>query len=142
MLKSTENTNKVKTYFELIKRVRKYDNPRAMNLAEQQLALSKKIGYKWGIGKAHNAMGLIATSNKNAHQALEEYRQAARAFSEINDCGDLSSSYANISGVFSDVSIFMNINGKLRNDTAIYFAKMAAKYNEMINVDSTGTVLL
>ena len=137
LLKSAEDTNKVKTYFELIKRVRKYDLAEALKLAEEQLTLSKKIGYGWGIGKAHNAKGLIATSKKEADLAIEEYLQAAKAFNEIKDFGDFSGSYTNISMVFSDVSIFMNINEKLRNDSAIYFAKIAAKYNEMSNVDST-----
>ena len=137
LLKSTEDTNKVKTYFELIKRVRKYDIVLAMKLAEQQLALSKKIKYGWGIGKAHNAMGLIATSKKDAYQALEEYLQAAGTFNENKHYGDCSGSYSNISMIYSDLSIYMNINQKLRNDSAIHFAKIAAKYNEMSNVDST-----
>lgn len=136
LLTSKEDSNKVKTYFELIKIVKKYDFDKATKLAKEQLTLSQKLAYPWGIGKSHNALGLIETGRKHSKLAIEHFMSGGAAFDSVKDYGNLSSIYSNISMVYSDGSIFMTLSDKVRNDSSIYFAKIADRYNEFSDVDS------
>ena len=89
LLKSVEDTNKVKTYYELIKRIRKYDFDRAEKLAQEQLALSQKLKFPWGIGKSHNAMGLIEVGRKRAYAAIAHFNSGGAVFESVKDFGNL-----------------------------------------------------
>ncbi len=72
-------------------------NPdKAMDYANQCLALSKKIGYKKGIGKYYLLMGCYYGIKGEGLKDLECSRKALSIFEEIDDSFDMAAAYHNL----------------------------------------------
>jgi two-component system, NtrC family, sensor kinase len=73
------------------------NNPdKAMDYAEQTLALSEQIGYKKGMGNAYNSMGSINCNKGDYLPALEFHKKALKIREEIGDKKGIAGSYNNI----------------------------------------------
>ncbi|MEP7106993.1 MAG: adenylate/guanylate cyclase domain-containing protein [Ferruginibacter sp.] len=80
-------------------------NPdKAMDYANQTLALSEQIGYKKGIGRAYNSMGVINDNKGDNLQALEFYKKALAIFEDIAFKKGISSCYNNIGVIYYNQS--------------------------------------
>ncbi len=118
--KSKEDTNKVKTYFELVKVLRAYDYNSARAYAQKEFALSSKINYAWGIGKSLNQLGLIERSVSNTDLSNSYFLQSATAFLENKDYGNAIIAYSNLAD---------NYTMSKHSDSAITCIKLASIYN-------------
>ena len=90
------------------------NNPdKAMDYANQCLALSEKTGYKKGIGMAYNSMGSIWEFKGDYLRALEMHKKALSIREEIKDKIGIADSYGNIGNVYAEQGI---IEVALKND--------------------------
>ncbi len=118
-----EDTNKVKTYFEIIKIMRHYDYDGALNYAALQLALSNKINYAWGSGKAHNSIGLIQRFKGDVSTSTANFFTAAEIFISAKDYNNAIAAYSNAADNFTLVN---------KPDSAIIISSLANRYNKNI----------
>jgi two-component system, NarL family, sensor kinase len=91
-----EDTNKVKLYKNLFAEYYTNDTEKAMNYINQALSLSKKIGYKKGIGDCYNNRGVLYWINGDYKLALDNYTKSIEIRKEINDEIGMASNYTNI----------------------------------------------
>lgn len=77
------------------------NNPdKAMDYANQCLALSELIGFKKGTGRALNHIGMINFNKGNYLPALEFHNKALQIGKEVGDKRDIAGSYNNIGNVY------------------------------------------
>lgn len=118
-----EDTNKVKTYFEIIKIMRHYNYDGALNYASLQLTLSNKISYAWGSGKAHNSIGLIQRFKGNIGVSTDNFFRAAEIFLSAKDYNNVIAAYSNAADNYTMVN---------KPDSAIIISRLANSYNKNI----------
>src|ERR1035438_5906018 len=98
------------------------NNPdKAMEYANQCLALSEQIGYKKGIGNAYSSMGNINKNKGDYLPAMELHKKALKIREEIGDKKGIAGSYNNIGTIYYG-------QGNYPEALKIYFA--ALKMNE------------
>ncbi|MBK8847120.1 MAG: tetratricopeptide repeat protein [Bacteroidetes bacterium] len=77
-------------------------NPdKAMDYANQCLALSEQIGYEKGIGNAYNSLGTINNMKGDYLPALEFYKKALKVREQTGDKRSIAASYNNIGLVYT-----------------------------------------
>ena len=77
------------------------NNPdKAMDYANKCLALSEKIGYKKGIGRAYNSIGVINLNKGDYVPSLEFHKKALKIFVEIGYKKGIASCYNNIGIIY------------------------------------------
>ena len=92
------------------------NNPdKAMEYANQCLALSEQIGYKKGKGNAYNSMGAINYYKGEFTTSLEFHKKALKISEEIGDKKNIVASYKGI-GFAND--LLGNYPEALKNDFA------------------------
>ncbi|MCX6350722.1 MAG: tetratricopeptide repeat-containing sensor histidine kinase [Bacteroidetes bacterium] len=79
----------------------------ALKYANQCLELSKKIGYKRGIGNAYNSIGVMNFYKGNYPMALEYYQMSLKKRIEIKDKNGIAGSYNNIGNVYSTTGNYL-----------------------------------
>ncbi|MFN8271027.1 MAG: histidine kinase [Chitinophagaceae bacterium] len=118
-----EDTNKVKTYFEIIKIMRHYDYDGALNYASLQLTLSNKLNYAWGKGKACNSIGLIQRFNGNMGISTNNFFRAAEIFLSAKDYNNAVTACSNAADNYTMVN---------KPDSAIILSRLANSYNKNV----------
>ncbi len=88
--------------YELSKAYWYYDSTKAMDYANQTLALSEQIGFKKGIGNAINSMGFINFASYHYLTAHELYKKSLKIREEINDRQGIGGSYHNIANIYTE----------------------------------------
>ena len=73
---------------------------KAMDYANQCLAVSEQIGFKKGVGNAYNNMGTVNYYKGDYLPAQEFYKKALKIREEIGDKKAIADSYNNIGGIF------------------------------------------
>ncbi|MBK7763947.1 MAG: tetratricopeptide repeat protein [Bacteroidetes bacterium] len=80
-----------------------YSNPdKAQDYSKQSLAVSEKIGYKKGIGRAYYNMGVILNINGDNLPSLEFYNKSLKIGLETGDKKYIANSYHNIGLVYAN----------------------------------------
>jgi adenylate cyclase len=72
----------------------------AMYYANQCLALSEQIGYKKGMGRAYNGMGVINANKGDYSKALAYHKKALAIRTGANDKKGIGTSYNNIGNIY------------------------------------------
>jgi len=76
-------------------------NPdKAMDYANQCLALSEQIGYKKGVGHAYNNMGWVSGQKGDYLPALEFHKKALKTWEEIGYKKGMATSYNNMGVIY------------------------------------------
>jgi class 3 adenylate cyclase len=82
-----------------------YNNPeKAIDYAQQTLALSEQLGYKSGIRNAHNGLGTVAVLNGDNLSALEHFKECLKISEEKKEKKKIASSYNNIGIVYDGMA--------------------------------------
>ncbi|MBC7885672.1 MAG: tetratricopeptide repeat-containing sensor histidine kinase, partial [Saprospiraceae bacterium] len=76
------------------------DAGKAMDYAEQTLALSEQIGYKKGKGSAYNSMGVINHIKGDYIQAFDFFKKTLLINQEIGNKKGIANSYMNIGNTY------------------------------------------
>ena len=123
-----EDTVKV---MHLISLSRKYNDigefKKSLPYSKQALELAQKTGFKYGITKSYNSIGIIYMLQSNYPEALKNYFAALNIFEEIKDKRGIASSYLVIGVIYDDQK---NYPEALKN----YFASLEIK-KEMGDMD-------
>jgi adenylate cyclase len=82
------------------------NNDKAIEYANQCMALSEKIGFKKGIGKAYNCFGNIYEFKGDYIHAIEMHKKALKVREEIKDKSGIADSYINLGNVYSEQGLF------------------------------------
>jgi adenylate cyclase len=117
------------------------NNDKAMDYANECLAMSERMGYKKGIGNAYSSIGTVNKDKGNYLLALEFQNKALKIREEIDDKKGIAGSYNNLGNVYQTQG---NYSEALKN----YFA--ALKINEetgnknwqAINLNNIGLIYL
>ncbi len=98
---SKEDTTKVNTLNNLCREIRNTgDYSSANQYANDALAVSKKIGFKKGEGKAYNNIGIIFDNQGDYKNALKNYSISLKIREEISDKEGIAGSYNNIGNIY------------------------------------------
>jgi adenylate cyclase len=139
-LKVAENdTLKANLYYALSKAYWNSDPKQALFFANKTLSLSKKIGYKKGIGNAFNSMGAIYMFKGDYIPAMELFQKSLTIRKKIKDMQGVAWSYNNIGNIYSDQG---NFSEALKNYIASLKIRdeiddkngIAASYNNIGNI--------
>jgi serine phosphatase RsbU (regulator of sigma subunit)/uncharacterized protein HemY len=76
------------------------DTKKAREYTEQSLELAKKLGWKKGIGRAYNVLGLTYRYDDNYQKALELYQTALSIRQEAGDLNGVAATLGNIGALF------------------------------------------
>jgi serine phosphatase RsbU (regulator of sigma subunit)/Tfp pilus assembly protein PilF len=76
------------------------DTKKARTYTQESLALAKKIGWKKGIGRAYNVLGLTYRYDDNYQKALELYQTALSIRQEAGDLNGVAATLGNIGALF------------------------------------------
>jgi signal transduction histidine kinase len=80
-----------------------YSNPvKSMEYAQECLTVSENCGFKKGIGKAYNSMGVVNLVQGNFDKALEYHQKALKVRIENKDKVGIAGSYNNIGNVYRE----------------------------------------
>ncbi len=88
------------------------DPNKAMDYANQELALSEQAGYQKGIGKGYNAIAFAYYWKGNYPAALEFHQKALKIFEGIGEKQGLGEAYNGVAGLYSD---YGNYSEALKN---------------------------
>ena len=81
---------------------------KALNYANQSLAISEQIKYKKGIGNAYNNIGVLYSNQGNYSDALKNHNAALKIREEIEDKKGMAGSYNNIGLIYSEQGNYIN----------------------------------
>ncbi len=73
----------------------------ATNYANQTFTLSKKLGYKKGIGLAYNSLAILSTMKGDYFAALELHKKALKVREEIGNKRGIAATYNNIGAIYN-----------------------------------------
>jgi tetratricopeptide (TPR) repeat protein len=62
-------------------RLGRYDEARAA--LEENVALNRSVGFRWGLGTAYRGLGIVAEAQGKHQQAVEMFRQSLDTFTEL-----------------------------------------------------------
>lgn len=122
-----EDTQKVKTYFEIVKIYRRIDLEKGLEYGQKELELSHKLNYQWGLGKAHNQLGLIKKMQLKYDAANTHFKNALLAFDKLKDYVNLTTVYINLSESYVEEE---------KADSAFKYLAIGKKYNDNIDKNS------
>jgi tetratricopeptide (TPR) repeat protein len=78
----------------------------AMDYANQCLYLAQKIGFKRGVGKAYNTLGVIHYNKGNFFEAIKYHKMALAIRTSLNDKRAMANSRNNIGNAYTLLSYF------------------------------------
>ncbi len=115
------------------------DYLKAMDYAQQCLKLSEQIGYKKGIAKAYNGMGVINIYQGNNLPALNFLTKALKIREEVANQKDIASTVNNLGAVYYIMCMYPEA---LKNYfTALKINELIGnKYNRAQNMENIGSV--
>ncbi|NJM93804.1 MAG: tetratricopeptide repeat protein [Cytophagales bacterium] len=102
VVKNQEDTEaKAKAFNELYKEYRNNQPEKALEYAQQALAVARRIDYRRGEASALNNIGVSLRNKGEYEQALDHYYQALKILEEENDEEGLALTLANIGTIYS-----------------------------------------
>ncbi len=98
----------------------------AIVLFNQVLENSEVINYKYGIGKAFNALGVAKREKGNYIGAYQNYKHAIEIRTDINDSSGLASTFDNLGVLFLDLGFY---------DSSLVSHQRGLKIRQRLNLD-------
>ncbi len=97
---SAHDTSKVKAYNALFLEFEFEDEVKAKDYLTKALELSKKNGYKKGLGITYMYLGFLADDKSDFFEALKNYQISLKTFTSINDFKGQAGAYNSLGSVF------------------------------------------
>lgn len=100
--KSSNDTSKIILLNTLSDKQYRNSPSKALVYSQEALKLSQELGYKRGMAKSYNNIGIVYYCQGNYTNALNNYLEAVKVYEEINDKQGLQKTYNNIGVFFFD----------------------------------------
>ena len=91
---------KVQTGFELAEEIYGTNPERAKEIFLNNIELSKKTNYIFGLAESYGWLGYLVEHNGNYKQAIHYYYQAIAGYKKLNRLNDIANIYNNISSIY------------------------------------------
>ncbi len=98
------DTVKVQKMLDLMKHFSQSDSEKAIRLGKEALKLSQNIGYKAGVAKSLNDIGIIKNMHGNLKDALEYYKKSLAVKQQMNDTKEIADALGSIGSVYFKLS--------------------------------------
>ncbi len=103
---SNEDSNRVKIYRELVVQYEYANDKKAFEYATKELSLSKKLGYKKGIGSAYMQLGFLADDKGDYALAIKNHLASLQVRTEDGDKKRMADSYTCLGVVYDQQGNF------------------------------------
>ncbi|MES2590245.1 MAG: tetratricopeptide repeat protein [Bacteroidota bacterium] len=123
---TTIDTVKADALYNLSKKFQTYNLDTALTYGQKGLALSIKLNYQQGIGKANNNVGDIYWFKANYDSASSHYFKALDVFEYLKDRAAIAECYRNIGWIYQGQNNF--------NQTLNYYLK-SLQINQQLNLN-------
>lgn len=121
LLAAKDDTNKVKRLAEYAPEVLTADPQKFVELANQIIAISKRLNYNNGIAHGLTYLGYYDNTHGNYRGALKTYAEAADYYAKSNNVKGVSKCYGEIANAYDDMNFA---------DSSIHFRMKAIKLLE------------
>jgi two-component system, NtrC family, sensor kinase len=149
--KQNDDSIKVSLYIDLGLEYIRSDIKMAIDNFDRAILLAEKIGYKSGLGKAHNSKGRAFAAQGNTQEAMLSFQEALKFFQEISDKTGEANILSNLGSIyymmgnnskalelhFQSLKIAEEMDNKLRigtslNNIGTVYLKSTATSNESL----------